>query len=362
MGTSLKEVTIFVTGRCNLRCQECFMYGIGAHPPPTSDMSLDLFKEIVDQIYAAHESCTFFLMGGEPLLVRDLASMIAWVKRRSSYVDVNTNGLLLRRDGRRLLEAGLDMVVVSLDGPTAGISDQIRGHGVFARAVDGIAHVRQIREETSRPCRIAVNMVVTNGNYHCLDQMVLLCNDIGVDHLFLSLPMFVTESEGRAAEGYFRDAFSLRFRSWRGLRIDGILGAIEPRILAEQLGRARQMEKRFELQVIPFGYTDEEVGAYFTEEWKGHVERKRRGCPKLRYRTTFWPDGSMVPCTVYPDLGFGDVRREGVMGIWTGPRYEALRRRIDEQYLPICHRCCDLLDESDGDTYAGAVREPGAGK
>jgi MoaA/NifB/PqqE/SkfB family radical SAM enzyme len=334
------------------------MYGIGTHPPPASDMSLDLFEEIVDQIYAEHETCTFFLMGGEPLLVRDLAAMIARIKRRSSYVDVNTNGLLLRRDGLRLLEAGLDMVVVSLDGPTAGICDAIRGKGVFARAVDGIAHVRQIRDETSLLCRIAINMVVTDGNYHCLDRMVLLCNDIGVDHLFLSFPMFVTESEGRAAEGYFEEAFGLRFRSWRGLRINEILAAIEPGVLVEQLGKVRQMEKCFDLEVIPFGYGDEEIGAYFTEDWKGHVDRRGRGCPKLCYRTTFWPDGSMVPCTVYPDLRFGDVRREGVMGIWTGPRYEALRQRIDEEYLPICYRCCDLLDESDGDKYAGSVLIP----
>lgn len=336
------------------------MHGIGAHPPPAIDMSLDLFEDIVDQIYAERQACTFFLMGGEPLLRQDLASMVAYVKRRpASYVDVNTNGVLLRRYGHRLLEAGLDMVVVSLDGPTAEISDAIRGKGVFARAVDGITHVRRIRDETHHSCRIAVNMVVTNGNYHCIDQMVALCNDLGIDHLFVSFPMFVTESEGRTAEGYFKGAFGLCFRSWRGLRIDETLVSIEPRVLVEQLSRIRRMEKRFDLEVIPFGYEDKEIGDYFTEGWKGHVERKGRGCPKLRYRTSFWPDGSMVPCTVYPDLSFGDVRHQRVMDIWTGPRYEALRRRIDEEYLPICHRCCDLLDESDGDRYLRSGQTPG---
>lgn len=54
---------------------------------------------------------------GEPLLNRDLPRMVAHLKSRGVYVLFNTNATLLTEDwGRRLIEAGLDELRVSVDG------------------------------------------------------------------------------------------------------------------------------------------------------------------------------------------------------------------------------------------------------
>jgi cyclic pyranopterin phosphate synthase len=59
----------------------------------------------------------FRLTGGEPLLRRDLDQLITMIKAVSGVPEValTTNGLLLAASARRLKDAGLDRVTVSLD-------------------------------------------------------------------------------------------------------------------------------------------------------------------------------------------------------------------------------------------------------
>jgi len=61
--------------------------------------------------------CYFSFSGGEPLLVKDIDRMISYAAARIPYVHLVSNGLLLdTRMARRLKEAGLSEISLSLDG------------------------------------------------------------------------------------------------------------------------------------------------------------------------------------------------------------------------------------------------------
>ena len=104
------------TNRCNLLCTTCPRTYAELEPP--ADMSWALFTSIVDQI--PHLERAVMHGVGEPMLVKNLPKMVRYLKDRGTYVLFNTNGTVLNdKNGRALIDAGLDELRVSLDASNA---------------------------------------------------------------------------------------------------------------------------------------------------------------------------------------------------------------------------------------------------
>src|SRR6201999_3340173 len=108
----------------------------GARAPP-ADMSWELFRSIVDQVPDIERAVLHGV--GEPMLVRNLPKMVCHLKERGTYVLFNTNGTVLNeKNGRALIEAGLDELRVSLDAATAKSYLAVRGKDYFARILRNV--------------------------------------------------------------------------------------------------------------------------------------------------------------------------------------------------------------------------------
>src|SRR5262245_45009518 len=117
-------VYLETTNRCNLLCTTCPRTYAELEPP--ADMSWELFTSIVDQIPDLQRAVLHGV--GEPMLVRNLPRMVRYLKDRGTYVLFNTNGTVLNeRNGRALIDAGLDELRVSLDAANAKSFLAIRG-------------------------------------------------------------------------------------------------------------------------------------------------------------------------------------------------------------------------------------------
>jgi MoaA/NifB/PqqE/SkfB family radical SAM enzyme len=104
------------TNRCNLLCTTCPRTYAELEPP--ADMSWKLFVSIVEQIPNLARAVLHGV--GEPMLVKELPRMVRHLKQRGTYVLFNTNGTVLNlRNGRALIEAGLDELRVSFDASNA---------------------------------------------------------------------------------------------------------------------------------------------------------------------------------------------------------------------------------------------------
>ena len=104
------------TNRCNLLCTTCPRTYAELEPP--ADMRWDLFTSIVDQLPGLQRAVLHGV--GEPMLVKNLARMVRYLKDRGVYVLFNTNGTLLtEKSGRAMIAAGLDELRVSLDAANA---------------------------------------------------------------------------------------------------------------------------------------------------------------------------------------------------------------------------------------------------
>lgn len=130
-----------LTLACNLRCSHC---GSAAGAPRSRELTVDEALTICDQLPALLV-CEVDFTGGEPLCHP------AWERIAARLLDLGirtkliTNGALLGRDtAKRLRDAGIGRVGVSIDGLEA-THDRIRGHlGLFQHATAGIQELLKL--------------------------------------------------------------------------------------------------------------------------------------------------------------------------------------------------------------------------
>ena len=172
-GRVARDLRVSVTDRCNLRCTYC-MPAEGMDWIPGRDLLTD--DEIVRLIRIGVERLGIRevrFTGGEPLLRPGLAGIIAATKQLRTdeglapETALTTNGVLLGAQARRLAEAGLDRVNVSLD------SSRPATYGLLARRDrldDGLAGLDAADAAGFTP--IKINTVLMPGQNH--DQAVEL--------------------------------------------------------------------------------------------------------------------------------------------------------------------------------------------
>lgn len=136
----LHDLRISVTDRCNLRCTYCMpadRYHEDYAFLPKSEL-LD-FDEIVRVARAAVAmgARKLRLTGGEPLLRRDLCSLVERLAALPGVKDLamTTNGLLLGQHARALRAAGLQRVTVSLDSLDDTLLESMNGAGARSAPV-----------------------------------------------------------------------------------------------------------------------------------------------------------------------------------------------------------------------------------
>jgi cyclic pyranopterin phosphate synthase len=120
-GRPLRDLRISVTDRCNFRCAYCMPKEIfGRDFAFLERNELLTFEEItrLTRAFVANGVEKLRLTGGEPLLRRDLERLVSMLSSLDGVKDIalTTNGSLLTREkARKLRDAGLKRITVSLD-------------------------------------------------------------------------------------------------------------------------------------------------------------------------------------------------------------------------------------------------------
>jgi cyclic pyranopterin phosphate synthase len=115
-GRRLRYLRISVTDRCNLRCRYCM---------PAEGVALLKHEDLLsyEEIITVVQEATRLgfdkvrITGGEPLIRRDIATLVAKIARLDGVTDLamTTNGTLLGKYAGHLRAAGLQRLNISLD-------------------------------------------------------------------------------------------------------------------------------------------------------------------------------------------------------------------------------------------------------
>ncbi|MDC8783736.1 GTP 3',8-cyclase MoaA [Roseateles koreensis] len=168
LGRPLRDLRISVTDRCNFRCSYCMPKEVfGKTHEFLPHAALLSFEEItrLAQVFARLGVQKLRLTGGEPLLrkgIEHLIELLAQVRTPDGQpldLTLTTNGSLLKKKARRLKDAGLQRITVSLDGLDDAQFQRMNDVGFpVGEVLDGIAEAQAVGLAP-----IKVNMVVKRG-------------------------------------------------------------------------------------------------------------------------------------------------------------------------------------------------------
>jgi cyclic pyranopterin phosphate synthase len=167
----LSDLRLSVTDRCNFRCGYCMPRSkVGLLATAPRDQLLT-FEELTKVAAAFVELGVHKLRitGGEPLVRRELAKLVAMLSRLGAAdLCMTTNGSLLATHARALASAGLHRVTVSLDSlDEKTFRTMTDGHTSVTTVLRGIDAARTAGLEP-----LKINMVVQRGvNEHCILPM-----------------------------------------------------------------------------------------------------------------------------------------------------------------------------------------------
>jgi cyclic pyranopterin phosphate synthase len=112
----LRNLRLSVTDRCNLRCEYCMPEDDYVWLPREDVLHFEETSALVD-VFLSLGVDKVRLTGGEPLIRRDLASLVRMIAVKPGLKDLalTTNGVLLADQIEALKAAGLGRITVSLD-------------------------------------------------------------------------------------------------------------------------------------------------------------------------------------------------------------------------------------------------------
>jgi len=274
------------TNICNLNCIMC-PTGLKQITRPHGFMDFEVFKQIVDEM-APWVSATTLHIWGEPLMHKRIFDMVAYCRQKGLRAEISTNATLLTEEkSRRLLDAGLDAIYLSIDGLRPETYENIRVRADFERTNTNIRRFIELKVQGDYHTYVNIQIIKMKQTLDEIQEFVQVWSLPGVDRINVK-----------------------PFDSW-----------------ADQI---------------------EEISELRPNEVK--LPPRRWACPNLWYHVHIYWDGSIAMCDRDFNLEFplGNVIDEDgkvrVMKNWNGPQMQELRRRHlenDMADVSPCNSCTE---------------------
>jgi len=211
-GRTLPPLNAFfeVTYACNLRCHFCQFLQFqedGEFPRTEKDeLSLDEIRTVIEGL-PRYTLLSF--SGGEPFMKKGFLDLLEWACRRNKvHIFTNANFItdevarkLVAWSANSLVDKGLVLLSVSLEGTKATHDGVARRKGAFERSTDAIRSIVAHRGRRKFPL-VEMKTVMTVETLHDLKGTFQLARRIGVDVFnLMTLNMLphasrITESQG----------------------------------------------------------------------------------------------------------------------------------------------------------------------
>ncbi len=163
------QMTFSLTNRCNFRCEYCEI-----PLQHREELTTDEWRRAIDEFVSGGMGRAS-LIGGEPLLRKDVGEIIRHLKLRGVHAAMNTNGWFVPAMIDEV--ARLDLVCVTLDGPQE-IHDAQRHPGSYQRALEAITLLR------GRGVQVVTMTVLTPSGADRVDHVLDVARQLGLKAFF----------------------------------------------------------------------------------------------------------------------------------------------------------------------------------
>lgn len=288
MEFALKDLRYEITRLCNMSCPSCYMES--TKKDWLADMlSVEEFEAILSEaIPLGVEKVSF--TGGEPLIESSrILHSLPILKSRDVHTRLFTNGSLLTdKMMGKLAGAGMNEILVSIDGLEA-THDEFRGYsGSFKLALNALSLVRRYRDDGMVS---GARITITSENYREIPELM-------EKHL---LPLGLTKYNVRPFQPAGRGMYNPKY-------------LLTPKQHEEVMSYLAELQKP--------GIRINFLGNCYAFLYGG--EDKQCTCGVSQGYITF--DGKFKPCGYFPII-LGDCRKRSIGEIWNSDNsvLEALR-------------------------------------
>lgn len=284
-------LNVFPSNVCNFRCTYCAQslgaeYLLREYDFPQEMMGMDIVDQIIEQSkeFSRKYKLISFMGHGEPLCNRNLPEMIHRIKQAeiTDRIDIITNAsLLTNKYADELIEAGLDVLRVSLQGISAEAYSKSCGvHIDFDKFVDNLSYF-----------------------YHNKKQ----CN------------VYVKTVDAALKAGEEEKFYE-------------IFGKICDRIYIDKI------------RPVYSGVEYSEMEKDLSQDRYGNVHEKRMVCPQPFYMLSVWANGDVTPCdALYKACLLGNVKEERLKELWDSEKKKQfckMQLEKKRESYPACQKCC----------------------
>jgi pyrroloquinoline quinone biosynthesis protein E len=229
--------------------------------------------------------------GGEPLVRRDLEDLVAEGRRLGYYTNLITSGVGMDAARvRRLRDAGLDHIQLSIQASNAELNDRIAGTASFEHKI-AMAHAVK---DNGFP--MVLNFVIHRDNIDCMREMLDLALELEVDYVELA---------------------NTQYYAWALANRERLLPT------REQLARAQAVAEDYQQR---FG---DRMKIYYVIP--DYYESRPKACMNGwgKVFLCIAPDGVALPCQAareLPGIDYPNVRERDVAWIWhESPAFNTFR-------------------------------------
>ncbi len=155
---------------CMLRCRMCQKWKEDPGTTGVAQPSTGQWKTFIKQLRGlVDEGFEIDFGGGEALMHKDVLELVSYAKGLGFKNAIASNGYLINEDmAKRIVDSGLDSIILSLDSLNPAIHDHMRGvEGVAQRVFKAIEYLRKY----SKTIHIGICTIILEQN---LDGLIAL--------------------------------------------------------------------------------------------------------------------------------------------------------------------------------------------
>ena len=138
------------TSVCNFRCIMCYQSDKSFSNKSKgfmSNMSLDLYKKVIDEVEGKVEAITL-ASRGEPTLNKDFKKMLNYSNKKFLALKINTNASMLDENMiHAILSTDIQSIIFSVDAADKETYEKIRVNGKFDKIMKNLKLFAQIRKD-----------------------------------------------------------------------------------------------------------------------------------------------------------------------------------------------------------------------
>ncbi|MFX1312682.1 MAG: radical SAM protein [Promethearchaeota archaeon] len=313
------QVNLEPTIRCNLKCRMCDRTEKSKYLEyQNNELKTQIIFNLIRDLEIMGTKQILIAGGGEPLMRKDICQIITKIKESRIYLHLWTNGTLITRTNFKFLADNIDMLTISLDGPTQDLHDRIRGvKGTFKNIVKGLNLFKRLDKKPY----LRIHMVLSRLNYKSLKSFVDFAikyeiNEIGGAMInpfnFVSPELIISKNEIQKIQSKIMDFINYANKS--GINLAGIFNPIFP-------NEIERLKKLYNFQ--------------------GINKKNITTCFGLWEWSSIRPNGDVSICCFTNKPILGNLNKYSFKEIWNSKKANKLRSLVKRTHLidSVCKGC-----------------------